>query len=526
LILGEYFLANKDTSNPKGPTEHKLVFYINLCKRFLTNVKKLKGQNPMKFMKLSLAIILLLFSLSACASNQSTQESPKKNNQKSSEENDMWKTKNTSNSLAKSEVPIPEWSQDAVIYEVNVRQYTKEGTLKAFEAHLPRLKELGVKVLWFMPIYPISEKNRNGSLGSPYSVANYEEVNPDFGTMDDLKNLVKEAHSMGFKVMLDWVANHTGWDNPWIAKHPDWYTHDSDGNIIHPADTNWTDVADLNYDNQEMRTAMIDAMKFWVKESDIDGFRADYAQGVPADFWNEARAELDKIKPVYMLAEDEDHPDYLKQAFNANYSWRFYNLLNGVAQGKNDSSDIQNYLEALNKLYPEGTYPMFFTSNHDENFANGTEYDRLGDSVKTMAALTFTAPGIPLIYSGQEAGLKKSLPLFDKGEISWNDLSMQTFYEQLISLKENNQALWNGSAGGTINFLQTSNPNILAFYREKGQDKVIVVMNLSADSVKGQVSFDRLADSYQTLFSNKETKLDAQQAFDLKPWDYKVFYKK
>jgi glycosidase len=439
---------------------------------------------------------------------------------------DMSNSKAPSLSADKSVTPVPEWSEDATIYEVNVRQYTKEGTLIAFQTHLPRLKELGVKLLWLMPIHPISKKNRNGSLGSPYAVANYTEVNPDLGTMKDFKNLVSEAHKLGFKVLLDWVANHTGWDNPWIAEHPEWFTQDSEGNVIHPAGTNWTDVAHLNYESQEMRAAMLNAMKFWVEETDIDGYRADHAKGVPVDFWNEAGTELNKIKPVYMLAEDEEHPELLNQAFNSNYSWRLHHLMNEVAQGKNNAASIKNYLEALNTIYPKGTYPMLFITNHDENSWAGTEYERLGEAVKTMAVLTFTSPGMPLVYSGQEAGLERRLSFFDKDEILWDDLSMHDFYEKLVSFKKENQALWNGNAGGTISFLPTSDENMVAFVREKDVNKVLVVMNLSANSIKGEVIFDDLSGSYQTLFVDKETTLEKQQSFDLKPWEYHIFYSK
>jgi glycosidase len=438
----------------------------------------------------------------------------------------MWNSKAPTASVGKSVTSIPEWSHDATIYEVNVRQYTKEGTLKAFQTHLPRLKELGVKVLWLMPIHPISEKNRNGSLGSPYAVANYTEVNPDLGTMEDFKNLVSEAHKLGFKVLLDWVANHTGWDNPWIAEHPEWFTQDSEGNVIHPAGTNWTDVADLNYENMELQAAMLDALKFWVEETDIDGYRADHAKGVPVDFWNKAGTALNKIKPIYMLAEDEEHPELLNQAFNSNYSWRLHHLMNDIAQGKTNAANIKNYLEALNTIYPEGAYPMLFITNHDENSWAGTEYERLGEAVKTMAVLTFTSPGMPLVYSGQEAGLDRRLSFFDKDEISWDDLSMQDFYKRLVSFKKENPALWNGNAGGSINFLSATDENILVFVREKDANKVLVVMNLSANSVTAEVVFDDLSGSYQTLFVYEETKLGKNQSFDLKPWEYHIFYNK
>lgn len=411
---------------------------------------------------------------------------------------------------------FPEWSKDAVIYEVNVRQYTEEGTFKAFEGHLSRLKQLGVKILWFMPIHPISKLKRNGTLGSYYAVADYKDVNSEFGTIDEFKHLMAKAHDLGFKVLLDWVANHTGWDHPWIGEHPDWYIRDDSGAILHPPGTNWLDVAKLNYENQDMRAAMLDALVFWVKACDVDGYRADHAQGVPADFWEVARNELDKIKPVYMLAEVEGHYNLLEKAFHSDYGWKFHGVMNDLAQGKAKSEAIKSYFENAAANYPKGTYPMQFITNHDENSSNGTEFERLGDAVKAMAVLSFTVPGIPLIYSGQEAGLNKRLEFFEKDEIPWDDLSMQAFYEDLILYKQTNQALRNGSAGGWIEFLETSDQRLLAFERKKETNRVLVVMNGSAESVKGAVSVP--VNTYHDL--------DPEYIFDFGPWGYDIFTKK
>jgi glycosidase len=277
-------------------------------------------------------------------------------------------------------VPVSEWAKNAVIYEVNVRQYTSEGTFNAFAENLPRLKELGVDILWMMPISPISEKNRKGSLGSYYAVKDYKGVNPEFGTLDDFKNLVAKAHELGFKVILDWVANHTGWDNNWITEHPEWYTKDSIGAII-PPNPDWSDIADLNFDSQSMRRAMIDAMDYWVKTTDIDGFRCDVAWGVPQDFWEAARASLDSIKPVFMLAEDEDHPAFLEKAFNSDYAWKLHHIMNDVAQGKKTANDLKTYFSELGNKYAPGSYPMQFITNHDANSWSGSEYERMGDAV-------------------------------------------------------------------------------------------------------------------------------------------------
>ena len=423
-----------------------------------------------------------------------------------------------------SQVTIPDWSRNSVIYEVNLRQYTKEGTFKAFEDHLPRLKEMGVDVVWFMPIHPISKKNRIGTLGSYYAIQDYKAVNPEFGTTEDFRTLVRKAHSMGFKVLLDCVANHTGWDHPW-TKQPEWYTTDSDGNIIHPAGTGWQDVADLNYSNEEMTAGMMDTMKYWVSEFDIDGYRADFASGVPTSFWEDARSELETIRPVYMLAEDDKVFDLLSKSFNSNYGWDLYHIMNKIAKGEQGAGDLKLYFKRMERLYPEGTYPMHFTSNHDENSWSGTEYERLDGAVRTMAALTFTVPGMPLIYSGQEAGLNKRLQFFDKDDIPWNDLSMQTFYQELITLKKDNSALWNGTAGGLINFLETSDAHLMAFERSKGENRVVVVMNLSPTNVEGEVKAEPYVGTYKSYPSQEAFDLQATQSFHLGPWEYKIYIK-
>jgi len=418
------------------------------------------------------------------------------------------------------------WSDDAVMYEVNVRQYTPEGTFNAFAEHLPRLKELGVEILWFMPIHPIGEKNRKGSLGSYYSIRDYKAVNPEFGTFDDFKSLVSKAHEMGFKVIIDCVANHTSWDNVWMEDHKDWFSQDSLGNVI-PPNPDWSDVADLNYDNAGMRNAMLDAMKYWVRDADIDGYRCDYAGGVPTYFWEEARASLDSIKPVFMLDEDQDHLDLLNKAFNCNYGWTMHHTMNEIYSGKKSVADIKSYFAQIDTTYPKGTYPLEFTSNHDENSHNGTVYERLGDAVKTFAVLSFTVPGMPLIYSGQEAGLNKRLKFFDKDQIDWTrDPSMTELYSKLIALKKNNKALWNGLAGGKIEFLETSSPEkLLAFKREMDENSVVVIMNLSKENLEGTVP-SLGENEYTDYFTSQKIKAGNNEIISLKPWEYLVFEKK
>ena len=415
------------------------------------------------------------------------------------------------------------WADDAVMYEVNVRQFTPEGTFNAFADHLPRLKELGVEILWFMSIHPIGEKNRKGTLGSYYSIKDYKAVNPKFGTLADFKLLVAKAHEMGFKVLIDCVANHTAWDIEWIEKNPDWFTRDSLGNIVPPV-ADWSDVADLNYENTEMRAAMLDAMEFWVAEADIDGYRCDYAGGVPTDFWEEARTTLDKIKPVFMLAEDQDHLDLLNNAFHCNYGWTMHHYMNEIYSGEKSVVDIKSYFGQVKSTYPAGAYPLQFTSNHDENSWNGTTCERLGEATKTFAVLSFTLPGMPLVYSGQEVGLNKRLEFFEKDEIDWSgDPSMTKLYSSLVDLKQENKALWNGLAGAEIEFLETSVPEkLLAFKRQKEGNTVVVLMNLSGEKQNGTVSLGE-KDTYVEYFSNKKMPLGGVSSFEIEPWDYLVF---
>lgn len=428
--------------------------------------------------------------------------------------------------LQKSEVIFPDWSNDATIYEVNIRQYTPEGTFASFQKHLPRLKELGVEILWIMPINPISVKNRKGTLGSYYSVQDYKKVNPEFGSLDDFKALVAQSHELGMKVIIDWVANHTGWDNVWISSHPDWYTTDSSGKIISPV-ADWTDVADLNYNNKAMRAAMIDALDYWVKETGIDGYRCDVAGDVPVDFWDEARSSLDKIKPVFMLAENEDKQELLLKAFNMNYGWEFHHILNEVAHGKLGNEAIKGYFAKIDSTYPEGSYPMQFTSNHDENSWNGSEYERMGDAVKTMAALTFVVPGMPLIYTGQEAANTKRLKFFDKDQIDWSNLSMQDYYAKLITIKQGNKALWNGAAGAPIHFLHTGIENsLLAIDRTVEDSKVVAIFNLSTQPITNTVECPRIEGIYKNALTGEELSYKKGQSFSLKGWEYLILIAK
>lgn len=415
-----------------------------------------------------------------------------------------------------------DWTKNANIYEVNVRQYTPEGTFNAFKEHMPRLKKMGVDILWFMPIYPISEKNRKGTMGSYYAVQDYQKVNPDFGTLEDFKEIVNYAHELGMHVIIDWVANHTGWDHWAIEKHPDWYTRDSLGNIMVPEGTDWTDVADLNYNNADMREYMTQSLEYWVKETNIDGFRCDVAGMVPTDFWIAARKRLDAIKPIFMLAEWESND--ILNAFDMIYGWQFHHIMNNLAQKKDSIKTLDAYFEKVDTVYDPDDYIMNFTSNHDENSWNGTAIERLGDAAQAMAVLSATVPGMPLIYSGQEAKLNKRLDFFEKDEIDWSNLEFESFYQKLLLLKKENKALWNGNAGGSFTKISGDNPEIYAFVRQKADQKVIVVLNLSDNNQSFKIEDEKLFGEYNTLFTQTKVAFNSNSSIDLKAWGYSVFH--
>ncbi len=418
----------------------------------------------------------------------------------------------------------PEWSKNSNIYEVNIRQYTPEGTINAFRRHLPRLKAMNVDILWLMPVFPIGEKNRKGSLGSYYAVKDYKGVNPEFGTLDDLKALVKECHDMGMYVILDWVANHTAWDNPWATQHPEWYEKDDNGNFKSPYD--WTDVIQLDYTNAELRKAMTESMKYWVVNADIDGFRCDVAGMVPVDFWNQAKEELDKTKHLFMLAEDEENIDLLKKAFDMNYTWKMMHLMNGIAKGEHKASEINDYLKWNDERFDKNMYRMYFTSNHDENSWNGTAFERLGEAFEAFTVFDYTIPGMPLIYSGQEAGNNKRLRFFDKDTIDWIKIPYSGFYAKLNELKHNNKALWNGEYGGALNILpDNGNANIFAFIREKDNNQVVTILNLSPEKTEFKIENNTIQGKYTDLFTGKTVDVQQDYIFDLQAWGYVVLVK-
>ena len=378
-----------------------------------------------------------------------------------------------------SETIHPEWSYDAVVYEMNVRQYTPESSFAAAEKELPRLKELGVDVIWLMPIYPIGVKERKGTMGSYYAISDYCAVNPEFGTMEDFRHFLKSAHALGFKVILDWVANHTSPDARWINEKPaDWYVRDSLGNTIVQYD--WTDIAKLNYDNVDMRKEMDKSMRFWLDEG-IDGFRCDMAAEVPMDFWKETITGLKADYPgIFMLAEGEV-PQLHESGFDATYSWELHHLLNSVAKGEKGAQDIVDYISRNGENYPKEAFRLMFTSNHDENSWAGTEFERMGDAAQAMAVLTYTLPGsMPLIYTGQEMGLDKRFQFFEKDPVEkWETNEYTLFYQMMNVYKHQNAALASGEKSGSFEVIEASD-SLFSFKREVPGNTVIVNVGMKA----------------------------------------------
>ncbi|MEO6820631.1 MAG: alpha-amylase family glycosyl hydrolase [Ginsengibacter sp.] len=416
----------------------------------------------------------------------------------------------------------PAWSEQSNIYEVNVRQYSKEGTFKAFEKSLPRLKEMGVEILWFMPITPIGVEDRKmdaTELGSYYAVKNYKEVNPEFGTMVDWKSLVKHAQGMGFKVITDWVANHSAPDNPWIKNHPDFYTRDSSGKIISPFD--WTDTRKLNYNNRELRDSMIAAMKFWLNETGIDGFRCDVAEEVPADFWKDCITDLKKVKNVFMLAEGEK-PALHYAGFDATYTWTVMQGMKDIYDGKKSLKSFDSILNHNISIFPQNAYRMFFTSNHDENSWNGTEFEKYGDAYKTFAVLTQTMyQSIPLIYSGQEAANHKRLKFFVKDPIEWKSFEVGNFYKTLLYLREKNKAL---RADASYRKLATGNDNaIFSYVRQYGKSKLLVILNLSSQPQNFTIKDEGIKGNATNVFTGGKESLNEDHPFNLGAWGWEVY---
>lgn len=416
-----------------------------------------------------------------------------------------------------------EWSFDTNIYEVNLRQYTREGTFNAFLNELPRLREMGIEVLWFMPITPISKVKRLGSLGSYYACADYTSTNPEFGSLQDFKQLVKSAQALGFKVIIDWVANHTGWDHRWTVEHPDFYKRNWEGSFYDAH--GWVDVIDLNYDNPAVATAMIEAMKFWVRECDIDGFRCDMAMLVPLNFWVRARTELDLMKKLFWLAECEEINYH--EVFDATYSWKFLHQMEAFWKRATGINGLQETLHYYESSFPPNAFHLFFTTNHDENSHSGSEYERLGDAAKALSVLCCTWNGIPLIYSGQELPNKKRLKFFDKDPIEWTGTyELHDFYRKMLFLRKTNAALKAGEDSLCYRIATNADDFIFAFLRKKGLAEVLVLLNLSYEKQpRIQLNDSKLSGCFTDIFNGLQVNFGEETLISLDAWEYAVFDK-
>ncbi|WP_026302682.1 alpha-amylase family glycosyl hydrolase [Psychroflexus tropicus] len=432
--------------------------------------------------------------------------------------------------------------ESSVIYEANIRQYSPEGTFSAFTKDIPQLKELGVKVIWLMPVYPISMKNRKATpdlsiediedpaekekyLGSYYAISDYTAINPEFGSMEDFDKLIKTAHENGMYVILDWVANHTGWDHEWIEKHPEYYHKDKEGNVTDPINPDtgeswgWTDVAHLNYENDSLWMAMKEEMLYWVKEKNIDGFRCDVAGNVTTEFWNYVVPELQKEKPLFMLAESEDK-DLFYEAFDMGYNWEGHHIMNEMAQGEKNVKAWDAYMAKIDTTYQDDDYLMNFITNHDENSWNGTVNERMGDAAETMLAFTYALPGMPLIYSGQEYGMDKRLKFFENDSIPKEKGEMWKLHSTLGALKNNNKALNGAKKAASYQRLETSNDeNIIAFERNKGDSQLFYIANFSSSPQSFSLP---LTGQFEDVLAEDTIEFKADQIHNFEPWEYKI----
>ncbi len=434
-----------------------------------------------------------------------------------------------------TKAPQPDWTKNAVIYEANLRQGTPTRNFRGLQMELPRLKDLGVDVVWLMPIHPISEKNRKGTLGSYYAVRDYKAVNPEFGTLDELKELVRTAHNLGMKVIIDEVCNHSGCDNAWVTEHPDFYAKNDKGEMYGPYD--WTDTYKFDYSNPAMRAAMIDALKYWVEEADIDGFRFDVAGEVPTDFWVEARKQIEQVKPVFFLAE-ASKPELMVEAFDADYAWPMKDVFGAIAATKgvnsyakakgqtlpkSNAQAIPELLEKQKKEYPKGAIHMQMVTNHDLNSWEGTEYERFGPALGAFAVLSYTLPGVPMLYTGQEVGFDHPFEFFEADAVQpdYTANEVTVFYEMLNALRHGNGAFNAGrDSEGTIEFLPMESEDVLAFTRTGNGGQALVIVNLSPErkkvDFKGSAPFTVGMMNY---FAPHITQIPAE----LDAWQYAVF---
>ena len=417
----------------------------------------------------------------------------------------------------------PDWSRAAAMYQINTRQFTAEGTLAAAQQQLPRLKALGVTIIWLMPIHEIGEKNRKGTLGSPYAVKDYYSVSAELGTLADLKAFVDAAHALGLYVILDWVANHTAWDNPLVTQHPQWYARDWAGNFRPTPWWDWTDIIDLDYAQRDLREYMTEALKYWVTEADIDGYRCDVAGYVPLDFWDNARAELDEIKPVFMLAEWEAR-DLHARAFDMSYGWQWYATMERLAKGETDVGALFQYYAENQGAFPIGGMRMLGVTNHDKNAWEGTEYEVFGDAVEAAVVLSVISEGMPLIYNGQEAGNPRRLAFFERDPIVWQPHPMGDLYRRLLALKKANSALWNGHWGAPMIQAVNSAPlAVFSFVRQNNTHKVFAVFNFSKQPQQAHFRQSLIDGRYRRFADGTVEVINGGLTLELEPWEYRLY---
>ncbi|MDD5766175.1 MAG: alpha-amylase family glycosyl hydrolase [Candidatus Marinimicrobia bacterium] len=421
-------------------------------------------------------------------------------------------------------ITVPEWVKDAVIYELYVRTYSSEGTFDAVTTDIPRLQKLGISCIWLMPIFPVGETNRKGTLGSPYAIRNFTAVNPEFGTESDFGELIQAAHQAGIRVILDIACNHSAWDNPWLSEHPDWYTQDSSGEIISPNE-DWTDVADLNYDNDGLRKAMIEALESWVKNFNIDGYRMDVAEMVPNDFWEEALPRLQKIKPDILMLAEGDQPGLHSSAFHLTYAWNTRHILHKILVTGSLATDLFKDLEKEYYRYPKNSVRMRFTENHDEP-RSAAFFGK--QQARVAAAIVFTLPGVPMIYNGQEIGESIVPSLFEKSGINWRrgDSATENLFSDLIALRRSSISLRRGSFSPLINSLPEK---IVSFMRFTEAETMLIVVNMSPEIESCKIS---LKDIYgKSTGKNLELKIGHPEfsmkndtlSVRLKPGDFGIF---
>lgn len=423
------------------------------------------------------------------------------------------------------ELTNPDWVKSATVYELNIRQFSEAGTFAAIEEELPRLKKMGIDIIWLMPVQPIGLKNRKGKLGSYYAVKDYWRLNPEFGSAEDFRHLVAAIHAQGMYVILDWVANHSSWDNELVLQHPDWYKRSPDGKFQSVPWRDYDDIIDFDYRQPGLRQYMTEAMKFWVTEFDIDGYRCDVASFVPIDFWENLRLELEEIKPVFMLAEAEDK-ELHRKAFDATYNWTLWNWLHAIAQNQATAKDLaEAYLAEHVYIFPKAGIRLNFIDNHDKNSWEGTMYSNFGEALTAMTVFSFLMDGMPLVYSGQEAGLDRSLQFFDKDPIVWKEHENEELYTQLFKLKHTNQALWNGVHGGEMVRLNNNEmQNVISFSREKCGDKVLAFFNFSSEAVRVKINTHRDVGIYQNLFTDEIMAISEDITMEIEQWGFVVLH--